>query len=242
MARPVDIEYTFLPQGLTDTEKQFIQAMERLGYRIMGKGWPDFICQDGSGKVTIVEVKKEPDSIKPHQLACLVLLSLYGFDARIYYPSKDRLPGRHLTEEEQTQGMRILRRDTPTRLRARLAFNLWKDLQATETQLFTIEQLASLTGISQLTLLALCIHKRIKTTPQECDGQNRLYIRWRDFCNWVTKSAQTQYAAVSGKKTVKEFIETTESIHHPINDTLVSVYGLNPSDISFSSSSPGIDW
>jgi len=155
-----EIGEVFASGNRPKAEERFIRYMHRRGYRIISKGWPDFILINADGRVRMVEVKSKNDHLKPHQLACLALLHDYGFDVRVHDHLRKNPEGRKLAAGELETGHAILLGKPKDDHQEPLKIDSWGIFKATDDSTYSIAQIAKLFGVSQQDIISL-IKQRI---------------------------------------------------------------------------------
>jgi hypothetical protein len=53
--------------GLTPAENRVAEDYRRRGFKVLRRGWPDFLCISPDGDVVAVEVKSMSDALSPAQ-------------------------------------------------------------------------------------------------------------------------------------------------------------------------------
>ena len=120
MAR--DVEETFYIAARNDTELRFAKELQRKGYHIIQRGWPDFVVFNHKAVPILIEVKRPHDKLSWPQLAVLTLLHDYGFDVRVFVDGKStNIEGDPLSSTELERGHLILSGKGNYGLQGRLA-------------------------------------------------------------------------------------------------------------------------
>ncbi len=69
---------------LNDAEIKVAQNLEAEGYRVLKRGWPDFLAVK-NGKVRFIEVKKQGQRLKKQQEEVKAILKLLGIEVEVIY-------------------------------------------------------------------------------------------------------------------------------------------------------------
>lgn len=69
-------------------EEGFKEAVEKDGWKVIRKGWPDFLLMRGD-EMRAYEIKSAADTLTPEQEETLAALIRAGIDVRVFYMDTD---------------------------------------------------------------------------------------------------------------------------------------------------------
>jgi len=142
-----NIERSKVVRSPNKAETAFRKWARKKEWRILKRGWPDFMAVRPDGKAIVIEVKDSNDSLHWEQLVILVILNTHGLDVRV---SDGTTEGRPLTSGELRFGLQLLGDDSLWGYPTKQPLRALQDRFPTGTDPFyTVKEAAKMLGISE---------------------------------------------------------------------------------------------